>query len=77
MPSKVRWHPDEPARDVLYRKIQDRLASQDSCITFLLVEIRALQKRVEKLEKRNADRFTPKDFELDGELAPVGKCTGL
>jgi hypothetical protein len=33
------------------RKLYDRIASQDQCITFLLVELRAVQKRLEKLEK--------------------------
>jgi hypothetical protein len=57
MPSKVRWRPDEPAREPAYRaahrEIHDRLANMDGCITFLLVELRALQKRVDKLEQRN------------------------
>jgi hypothetical protein len=51
------WSPDEPAREPAYRaahrEIHDRLANQDGCITFLLVELRALQKRVAKLEQRN------------------------
>jgi len=51
------WSPDEPAREPAYRaahrEIHDRLANQDGCITFLLVELRALQKRVTQLEKRN------------------------
>ena len=51
--AKVRWRPDEPARDALYIKIRDRLDTQDSCITFLLNEIRALQKRVAALEARS------------------------
>ena len=48
---------NEPAREPAYRRsqevIHDRLANQDGCITFLLVELRALQKRVTKLEQRN------------------------
>jgi hypothetical protein len=59
MPSKVRWHPDEPSREPAYRKsqveIRDRLANQDGCITWLLNELRLLQKRVTKLEQRNDD----------------------
>jgi hypothetical protein len=60
MPSKVRtWSPDEPSREPAYRaaqrEIHDRLANVDGCITFLLVELRALQKRVTKLEQRNDD----------------------
>ena len=55
---KVKWRPTEPAREPAYRKsqeiIHDRLANQDGCITWLLVELRALQKRVDKLEKHNA-----------------------
>ena len=51
------WNPDEPSREPAYRaahrEIHDRLANQDGCITFLLVELRALQKRVTKLEQRN------------------------
>jgi hypothetical protein len=58
MPSKVRWRSDEPGREPAYRRsqniIHDRLANQDGCITFLLVELRALQKRVAKLEQHNA-----------------------
>jgi len=61
MPSKV-WRRSEPARQPDYRnlymralKFEDRLAGQDGCITFLLVELRALQKRVAKLEQRNND----------------------
>ena len=45
------WSPDEPARQPDYRrmynevrKVYDRIASQDQCITFLLVELRAVQK---------------------------------
>jgi len=54
MPSKVKWRPDEPSREPAYRaahrEIHDRIAGQDGCITFLLVELRALQKRVNQLE---------------------------
>jgi hypothetical protein len=50
---------NEPAREPAYRRsqevIHDRLANQDGCITFLLVELRELQKRVTKLEQRNDD----------------------
>jgi hypothetical protein len=45
----------EPARDAAYRRLYDRISGQDGCITFLLVELRALQKRVTKLEQRNDD----------------------
>ena len=62
MPSKVRWRPDEPSREPTYRaahrEIHDRLANQDGCITWLLVELRTLQKRVTKLEQRNDDLAT-------------------
>ena len=55
MPSKVTWRPTEPAREPAYRRsqdiIHDRLANQDGCITWLLNELRLLQKRVTKLEK--------------------------
>lgn len=54
------FSPNEPARQPDYRrmytevhKLYDRLANQDGCITWLLVELRALQKRVTKLEQRN------------------------
>jgi CII-binding regulator of phage lambda lysogenization HflD len=50
----------EKSRQTPYRrlythiyKLRDELARQDSCITYLLNEIRALQKRAEQLEKRN------------------------
>lgn len=50
---------NEPNREPAYRKsqveIRDRLANRESCITWLLVELRALQKRVTQLEKRNDD----------------------
>ena len=49
---------NEPARNPDYRqayaKMHARLANQESCITWLLVELRALQKRVAQLEQRNA-----------------------
>ena len=54
MPSKITWRPTEPARELLYRKLNERVGNQDSCITWLLVELRALQKRVDKLEQYNA-----------------------
>jgi hypothetical protein len=54
MPSKVRWHPDEPSRDPRYRRsqieIRNRLANHDGAITLLLEYVRALQKRVDRLE---------------------------
>ena len=43
----------EPAREAAYRRLYERIANQDGCITFLLVELRALQKRVTQLEKHN------------------------
>jgi hypothetical protein len=59
---KVTWRPDEPARQPQYRKsqdmIHDRLANQDGCITWLLIEVRSLQKRVEKLETWRARTVT-------------------
>jgi hypothetical protein len=59
MPSDPRWRPDEPAREPAYRaahrQLHDRIGNQDGCITFLLVELRALQRRVTKLEQRNDD----------------------
>ena len=51
---KVRWRPDEPAREQIYIKMRERLDTQDSCITFLLNEIRALQTRVAALEAKKA-----------------------
>jgi hypothetical protein len=55
------YSPNEPARQPDYRKmyvevrkLYDRIASQDSCITYLLVELRAAQKRIDKLEQHNA-----------------------
>jgi hypothetical protein len=58
MSSKVKWRPDEPARHPLYRKLHDRITNQDQCITFLLVELRTLQKRVDKLERARARSLT-------------------
>lgn len=59
------WNPNEPARQPDYRrmynevrKVYDRIASQDQCITFLLVELRAAQKRIEKLEQHRARTAT-------------------
>jgi septal ring factor EnvC (AmiA/AmiB activator) len=53
---------NEPARQPDYqrmykqvRKLQDRIQTQDECITWLLVELRAAQKRLTKLEQHNAD----------------------
>jgi hypothetical protein len=40
------------------RKLYDRIASQDQCITFLLIEVRALQRRVDHLEKARARAAT-------------------
>ena len=48
---KQTWRPDEPARQDLYRSLKIRIDNQDSCITWLLVELRAVQKRLAKLEK--------------------------
>src|SRR4029077_2853511 len=45
----------EPAYRAAHRQLYDRIGTQDGCITFLLVELRALQKRVTKLEQRNDD----------------------
>lgn len=45
----------EPAREAAYRRLYDRIGNQDGCITFLLVELRELQRRVAKLEQRNDD----------------------
>jgi hypothetical protein len=54
---------NEPARQTDYRrtyvelrKVYDRIAAQDSCITYLLVELRAVQKRMNKLEQHNANK---------------------
>ena len=54
MPTK-KYNPDEPGRQWPHRQMLQRLAGQDGCITWLLVELRALQKRVTKLEQRNDD----------------------
>jgi hypothetical protein len=49
---------NEPARQPDYRrsyaKMHEQIRAQDGCITWLLVELRALQKRVIKLELANA-----------------------
>ena len=44
----------EPAREAAYIRLHERISTQDGCITWLLVELRALQKRVDKLEQHNA-----------------------
>jgi hypothetical protein len=83
--------PDEPTRQPDYRrmytevrKLYDRIASQDSCITYLLVELRAVQKRLAKLEQHSAHTAanrvraayesmeTLRDMEQRGDL-PVQK----
>jgi septal ring factor EnvC (AmiA/AmiB activator) len=52
----------EPNRQPGYRRLyvqiyrlKDEIARQDSCIGYLLAEIRAAQKRIELLEAHNAD----------------------
>ncbi len=40
------------------RKLYDRIASQDQCITFLLIELRAAQRRIEHLETWRARTVT-------------------
>jgi hypothetical protein len=45
----------EPTRDPLYRKLHTRIGVQDDCISWLLTELRALQKRVSALEVRHHD----------------------
>ena len=44
---------NEPARAAAYLRLHKRIQTQDGCITWLLVELRALQKRVTQLEQRN------------------------
>jgi hypothetical protein len=77
------WSPDEPARQPDYRrmynevrKVYDRIASQDQCITFLLVELRALQKRVEKLEQARARALT-EDADRIPALSGLDQSTHL
>ena len=53
--AKVRWRPDEPARNSIYIKLRERIDTQDSCITFLLDELRALQKRMAAVEDKRRD----------------------
>ena len=57
--TKVDRH-NEPARERAYLKLHDRIANQDSCITFLLIELRAVQKRLAKLEQHHADTASVK-----------------
>jgi hypothetical protein len=76
------WNPDEPARQPDYRKmynevrkVYDRIASQDSCITYLLIELRAAQKRIEKLEAWRARTVTETTM---GETSPrLDQCSNL
>ena len=53
--SKIRWHPDEAARDKLYRKVREHLKTQDSIITYLNTEISQLRRRVAALEQQEND----------------------
>ncbi len=46
---KQAWRPTEPARELIYRRMMERLATQDDQITFLLDKYRALEKRVDWL----------------------------
>lgn len=48
------WRSDEPAREAIYRKLRTRIGVQDDCISWLLTELRALQKRVDQLESNRA-----------------------
>jgi hypothetical protein len=56
------FSPDEPARQPeyqrAYRRMYERIKAQDESITWLLIELRAVQKRVDRLEKYNADTAT-------------------
>jgi hypothetical protein len=51
MPTK-KYNPNEPGRQWPHRQMLDRIAAQDGCITWLLAEVRTLQKRVDKLERQ-------------------------
>jgi hypothetical protein len=51
MPTK-KYNPDEPGRQWLHRQMLERLHAQDGCITWLLAEVRTLQKRLDKLERQ-------------------------
>jgi hypothetical protein len=42
---------DEPARDAAYRRLHQRMSTQDECISWLLKEVRALQARIDNLER--------------------------
>jgi hypothetical protein len=69
MPSKTRRRPTKPVRDEkTYRKLFIRIETQDDCITYLMVELRALAKRVERLEARHKNPFTH-----DGMGRPLDK----
>jgi hypothetical protein len=77
------WSPNEPARQPDYRrmynevrKLYDRIASQDQCITFLLVELRAAQKRIEKLETWRA-RTVTENATLDEQVSRLDQCSSL
>jgi hypothetical protein len=58
---KTDWR-DEPARDRLYRnlyrKLTERTDTQDDCISWLLTEMRVLQKRVNELEAWRANPYS-------------------
>ena len=77
------WSPTEPARQPDYRrmynevrKLYDRIASQDSCITYLLIELRAAQKRIEKLEAWRA-RNAIEGSTMDEAVDRLGECPNL
>lgn len=44
----------QPSREAAYKRLYVRIGVQDDCISWLLTELRALQKRVDKLEQHNA-----------------------
>jgi predicted nuclease with TOPRIM domain len=62
----------EPARQTPYRrlytriyKFEDEVKRQDNCISYLLNEIRTLQKRVDELEQR---KDKPTELRYFGEV---------
>jgi hypothetical protein len=64
---------NEASRQTPYRRLYTKIhrfkgevARQDSCISYLLNEIRTLQKRVEKLEVYNANLVKLAQEHMDG-----------
>jgi len=52
MPRKRPYNPGEPAREDAYRRLSNRIRTQNDALTFLLKLIRTTQARLTALEKK-------------------------